>query len=198
MKWLTLALLCLLGSTAHAADPLRLLVSFGTNQGLPAEQPLRYAEADARSFAETLNRLGDLPRENYRVIAGGTPAALSSALSEAAARARAHRGDVTFFFYFSGHGDDKNLHIDGERFPLERLRAELSAIPAKLRVSVIDACRSQGDTHTKGFSRAPAFAVNLKAPSGLKGVVTLRSSSGGAHWTMCVSTGPTRVTSKTN
>ena len=171
--------LCVTASPAAAAGPLRVLVAFGTNEGLPAETPLRYAEDDARQYADTLARLGALKAENRILITGGQPEALVSALTRAAERARQHAGDVTFFFYFSGHGDDQNLHIAGKRFAMERLDALISAVPAKLRVAVIDACRGQTDTTTKGFGRAPRFEINLAAPTGLEGVVTLRSSSRG-------------------
>ena len=179
MKLAAILCVALFGLPAVAAEPLRLLVAFGTNQGLPAEQPLRYAEADAARYADTLHRLGNLPRENQILVTGGGHNALESALADIAQRAKGHDGEVTLFFYFSGHGDDKNLHIGGRRFPLVRLRQLLSQVPASLRVSVIDACRGEGDTHTKGFSRTPAFAVNLRPTAGVTGAVTLRSSSSG-------------------
>lgn len=179
MRGGVLFLACLLTTASAHAETVRLLVAFGTNDGLPAEQRLRYAEADALRFADTLYRLGDLSAENRMVVTADTAEALANALEAAAERARHLEGEVTFFFYFSGHGDDKNLHIAGKRFPLSRLRTLLAAVPAKLKVSVIDACRSESDTDPKGFSRAPGFAVQLGSTVGLEGAVTLRSSSPG-------------------
>ena len=86
---------------------------------------------------------------------------------------------ILFYFYYSGHADNQSLHLHGQRLPLDELETQLSAVNAKLRVAIIDACRSKDDTKAKGFRRTAAFAVNLKAPQGMKGIVTVRSSSEG-------------------
>ena len=179
MKSLLMAVLLLVPAGASGAEPLRLLVAFGINEGLPAEVTLRYAENDARTFADLLTRTGEVEPANTEVLTGQDGPALTAALENAARKAKAHGDDVVLFFYFSGHGDADNLHIGPNRYSMKELDAHLAQIPARLRVAVIDACRGKSDVSAKGFVRVSPFSVNLDAPKGISGVVTLRSSSEG-------------------
>lgn len=165
---------------AHASpDARRFLLAVGTNEGLPAEGRLNYAESDARAFAVLMGQIGQVAAADTRVLTGPTPAALDAALDTLRREMVAHGRDAILFFYFSGHGDDDSLHLGKVRYPLTRLEAQLKALPTTLRFAVIDACRGKSDVKTKGFARTQAFAVNLESPAGLEGVVTLKSSSEG-------------------
>ena len=116
------------------------------------------------------------------VLTETTPAKLEKGLKQIANLAAKAKGDVLFFFYYSGHGDSHSLHLGTERFNLSELNERLNTVPAKLRVAVIDACRSKDDTQAKGFKTAEPFETRIQAPKGLEGVVTVRSSADGeAH-----------------
>jgi len=164
---------------AASAEELRLLVAVGQNTGLPGEVRLRYAETDAEAYVDLLQDRGRVNRSDSVLLRGRTGDELRDTLRAMRARAQAHSGDVLLMFYYSGHADSLDLHMGNERFPLKELDALLNSVRAKLRVSVVDACRTQGDTKAKGFQKVAAFAVKLAAPVGIKGVVTIRSSAEG-------------------
>ena len=113
------------------------------------------------------------------VLTETTPAKLEKGLKQIANLAAKAKGDVLFFFYYSGHGDSHSLHLGTERFNLSELNERLNTVPAKLRVAVIDACRSKDDTQAKGFKTAEPFETRIQAPKGLEGAVTVRSSADG-------------------
>lgn len=180
MKAAIALMLTLLVGVPASAEPVRLLIAFGANEGMPSEPSLSFAERDAKAFASLMIRSGDVDQARATVLVGEDVRTLERALEEARVVAEAHASKgVTLFFYYSGHADKLDLHIRGERLPIERLEALLAAIPAELRVAVVDACRSLPKIKTKGFVRKKGFAIDLAAPTGLSGVVTMRSSSEG-------------------
>ncbi len=169
----------LLSSTAFSAEQ-RYLVAVGNNTGVGKEIRLAYAEKDARRYADALMKMGQIPAGNIELVQGQGKSGVLNALRNIAQKARQHaREDVTLFFYYSGHGTDDELHLRGDRLSLRELTRALAKIPSGLRVAVIDACRSDSDVNYKGFQRKSAFAVQLVAPPGIQGVVTLKSSSAG-------------------
>jgi hypothetical protein len=88
------------------------------------------------------------------------------------------REDVSFVFYFSGHGDREALHLGGERVMLRDLDAKLATVPAALRIVVADACRS-ADTRGKGVTGEDAFAITLDSGRDASGVVRVHASADG-------------------
>jgi len=162
----------MLAPCADAAT-VRILVAAGANRGLPGELDLKYAERDAGRYARVLTA------DHRIVVKGATARELKGAIAKAAGLARKHRReDVTFFFYYSGHGDSDDLHLMGERLPLSALETALATVPAQLRVTVIDACRTERDIRRKGLVRGQ-FAIRMEAPPGIKGVVAVNSSGVG-------------------
>ena len=159
------------------AEPTRILVAVGQKNGLPAEQPLRYADRDAVRVRDVLVGLGGVRAEDAFVLTGATRAQLFAALDRAKARAAQRKPeDVTLVFYFSGHGDREGLHLEGERVPLADLQAKLAEVPAALRLSVTDACRT---TREKGFAADEPFAVHATDTAQATGQVWLHASSDG-------------------
>ena len=171
--------LCLGLCPSAAAEPLRLMLAVGQNEGLANERPLRFAHRDALTYAKTMQELGGIEPVNTVLLEETTVEGLESALHAIQAKAKAHTGEVTLFFYYSGHGDRNALHLKQHRYPIEALNTKLSQVDAELRIAVIDACRSPDDTQPKGFRTASHFSVHVQAPKGLQGVVTIRSSSDG-------------------
>src|SRR5579863_5788285 len=112
---------------AWAAPDHRIAVVVGANFGAPDDEPLRYAEADARRMRDLLVQLGEVRPERALLVLGGGPAQLMGALNEARGRAAELSGagqDVTLVFYFSGHGDEDSLHLPRGNLPLADLRRE--------------------------------------------------------------------------
>jgi hypothetical protein len=152
----------------------RALLAIGSNVGLPDEPVLAHAVSDARRMAELLQELGGVDRA--RVLADPTPAQALAALAALAVDSRS--GDVALV-YFSGHGDQDSLHLAGDRLPLERLGRAVAALPAPLKVVIVDACRAAAPA-AKGLVRASPPVADLQSSlSHHQGLVTLLASSSG-------------------
>jgi hypothetical protein len=169
--------LLVLSSLAHA-DPVRILVSVGHRQGLEAEQPLHHATKDAARVREAFVTLGGVSADNAILLREPTKEELWAGLDKAKQLAEAHNpNDVTFIFYYSGHGDREKLHLGGTTIPLDELSAHVGRVPAALRIVVTDACRT-ASVRVKGASAEEPFAISLSQPAAT-GVVWLNASADG-------------------
>lgn len=167
----------LLGAAEAHAEPTRILVAVGQKLGLAAETPLKYADQDAIRVRDVLVGLGGVKPENAFVLTSASRAQLVATIDRAKAQAAKNRPeDVTLVFYFSGHGDREALHLDGDRVPLTELQAKLGEVPAALRLSVTDACRT---TREKGFVADEPFAISATTTPQATGQVWLHASSDG-------------------
>lgn len=176
---LALVLVWLVAAPA-LADPRAYVVAVGNRDGM-GEVSLHYSARDAARVAEVLVRLGGVAPERATVLVDASAADLAAALAAVAddARAAPADDDVTLFVYFSGHGAGDTLHLAGERLRVEDLRAWVEAVPATLRIVVLDACRTGGFARRKGFRPAEPFDIHLRTPGGPGGTVIVRSSSDG-------------------
>ncbi|MEO1481236.1 MAG: caspase family protein [Myxococcota bacterium] len=157
----------------------RYVIAVGDNQGSGSDLPLEFAESDAERFVDVMNSYGGAPHKT--VLLGPQGLELETAIERLGERIRraGQERSATVFFYFSGHADRRALHIAGERVDLQDVERWLADVPARLRVSIIDACRSAVDVRLKGFSTTESFAIKLEPASEVKGLVTLRSASDG-------------------
>jgi len=171
-------LLVVLAGRAAAAKPVRILVAAGENAGLASEPMLRHAAEDAQKVVAVMVALGSVAPANALLLRDRGAAALQKALERAGTLARAAGPDVELFVYFSGHGDADHLHLSGERLLVSALERMVAAVPARLHVVVLDACRS-GDGRRKGLVPEPAFALSVTSAAGTRGTVLIRSSSDG-------------------
>ena len=174
-----LALAALTAPTPAAASgaPEVIAVIAGANVGGYDDEPLRFAESDARRVRDLLIELGQVRAARALLVLGGGPEQIIAALTEARGRAAELAGTgrrVTLLFYYSGHGDDDALHLPRGALALPELRQAIARVPADLRVTILDACRTGG--RAKGVTRGPAFALTA-APDEPRGTVELRASS---------------------
>ncbi|MFY0562871.1 caspase family protein [Archangium lansingense] len=176
------ALLCLLLAApafAETGPVRRLALLVGVNDGGPERVRLRYAVSDARSFDKVLGELGGVAPGDRRVLVDVGRAGLLEALGELRARTEAARGSgasrVEVLVYYSGHSDEEGLLLKGERLGYGELRRALNALPADVRIAVLDSCASGAFARAKGGTRRPAFLVDTG--SKVKGHAILTSSS---------------------
>ncbi len=87
-------------------------------------------------------------------------------------------GEVTFVFYFSGHGDRDRIHLGLETVAMTDIAARARAVPAGLRLVVTDACRSY-PSRFKGATTEPGFAIANPSTNPADGVVWLFASGDG-------------------
>lgn len=184
MRWGALAalLLCSGASAAGVADELRVAVVVGSDVGVGGDAPLEYAEADARRFHQMLLEVGSVSPENAFLVTAGDAAAVRRALAEAQrvlARARPH-GPSALVLYVSAHADAESLHLEGTRLPLAELRQSLAAMPATLRLAILDACRTPVASRAKGgVPVSDEVPVRVEVPSPVEGTVLLMSAAEG-------------------
>jgi hypothetical protein len=161
------------------ADPLRILVAASHGRGAPGELALRHAGADVERVERVLTTLGDFRPEDVIHLADPTLAELYAAFDRARALAAGHApGEVTFVFYFSGHGDRDRIHLGDETVAMADVAARARAVPASLRLLVTDACRNY-PTRFKGVTTEPGFAIDNPGGGEADGVVWLFASGEG-------------------
>ena len=179
--WLGAAVLSasVTASWAARADPIRILVAASHSRGAPGELPLLHAAADVEHVESVLTSLGDFRADDVTTLVDPTPAALQAAIDRAGALAAAHRPEeVTFLFYFSGHGDRDRIHLGPETVAMADLTARVRAVPAALRMLVTDACRNY-PTRSKGVTTEPGFAIEGAVGHPADGVIWLFSAGEG-------------------
>lgn len=172
-----------LGSQAHAdtdGEPVqvrRYALIVGANDGGPERVQLRYAGSDALALSRVLTQLGGVDPDDAVVLLDADRDALSRGLDRLAANiAGAQPGLRTeLFFYYSGHSDERGLLLGGERVPYKDLREALNALPADVRIGVLDSCASGAFTRLKGGTRTSPFLVDESAE--VTGHAFLTSSS---------------------
>jgi hypothetical protein len=158
-----LALLLLLASARAAhADAVWLALAIGQEEGGAGDARLRYAERDARRMYDAFTTLGDvLPSRAYLVV-NARADAVRQALKEIQGRTRelvAAGREPIVVVYYSGHADGQALRLRDTLLPHWELRALLAAIPARLRLLVIDACSSGALIRVKGAAVEEPFAL---------------------------------------
>jgi hypothetical protein len=181
-RWLVVLIqlwLLLAPSPSRAEEPLRrLAVIAGGSQGGTGRVPLRYALSDARGVAGLLRQLGGVEADDLALLEEPDVGQLQAALIRAAAEAaRAHAAGrrVELLLYYSGHSDEEGLLLRASRLPYADLRRSLDAVPAEVRVAILDSCASGAFTRLKGGVHRPPFL--LDAASRVEGHAFLTSSA---------------------
>lgn len=159
-------------SAAFAEARYALII--GSNPGWSQDRPLRYAENDAERVRDVLVSYGGFTPERVELMRDPSTADVRSALRKMANTARDGGDDTLVFVYYSGHADDKFLHLRGQPITHKELQDTLRALPATIKLGVIDACKS-GAVTNKGGGVAEEFVVDVAAPK-LSGMVLLSSS----------------------
>jgi hypothetical protein len=167
-----------------ATSPARAatyVIAVGNNQGRGDEPALRFAERDAQDLADVLRRLGRTEPENATVLLGEGADDLRRVLLGTNVRLRAsptrEQGDA-LIVYYSGHADAAGLHLGDTVLPYEELEAVVAGSPARVRLLIIDSCRSGGITQIKGAKPSPPFAIRLDQRLEAEGMAIITSSSG--------------------
>ena len=119
--------------------------------------------------------LGDFQADGVRLLADPTTEELRAALDLAAARFPP--GDEgLFLFFYSGHSDDKHLHLRGQPLQLDELYRRVRDLPATVKVGVLDACQSGSILTAKGGRPTSVFRVSVQDELSVHGVAFLTSS----------------------
>ena len=149
----------------------RYALILGVNDGGPDRVQLRYAGTDAMALGRVMNQLGGVHPDDAVVLLDVDRQGLSDGLARLRSLlASAEEGVRTeLFFYYSGHSDEQGLLLGGERIGYSDLRDELHALPADVRIGVLDSCASGAFTRLKGGVRRTPFLVDdtgVHSPTG--------------------------------
>lgn len=178
---LLLALAPLAAAAPTALGPEAHAVVVGSHRPGPGQAPLRWAAEDAARMADVFIDLGGLDPARVALLADPDVGSLRAALDGAAVRMAAEReagGDPSFLFYYSGHARAAGLDLGGEQLPLHTLRDELDAMPARIRLVVLDACQAGAVSGVKGVAPAAAFSSASVRGLGSEGTAIIASSTG--------------------
>ncbi|MGH1342113.1 MAG: caspase family protein [Nannocystales bacterium] len=187
--------------TAQVGEVRRFALVVGANDGGAERVVLRYAVDDANAVAKVLVEIGGLQDGDRSLLQDPTREKLLSEVQRLSKRIRAARdsgANVQFFFYYSGHSDERGLLLGSERMEYRALRKAIDAVPADVRLAILDSCASGAFTRLKGGKKRAPFLVGASAD--VKGHAFLTSSSadetaqesdrvGGSYFTHYFTTG---------
>jgi hypothetical protein len=176
-------LTALLGRAAPAsAEVKRYALLVGANRGHPGEVQLRYAESDVDAVAETLSQVAGFASEHIVRLVAATPARVRGALVDLGLdiqeQVRAGH-EAILFVYFSGHSDAQNLHLGANDLSSEELSKLVRLSPAKLKVLLLDSCRSGALTRVKGGHQVAPFQIGVDNQLRFEGYAVITSSTAG-------------------
>lgn len=177
----------LLAALAPAPDA-RVAIVVGNDLGLESEEPLDYAEADARRFHQLLLDVGEVRPERAYLVVGGDAASLRAALQEATGRLLELRrqGPSSLIVYVSAHADQEALHLGGSLLPISELRAAMARTGADLRLAIIDGCSTAVTVKQRGGRPVPDVEVVVDRTAKVEGDLMIRaagSGEGAQEWT---------------
>jgi uncharacterized caspase-like protein len=169
--FVSLLLLPLLASAVpdEGMTPVRrFALVVGVNDGGPSREPLRYALSDAKAMRQVLGESGGVLPGDLLLVLDADRAALEEGMDRlrrmiATARSSGERTEA--LLYYSGHSDEAGLMLKQDRVSYRELRQLLDALPADVRLVILDACASG------------AFLV--EASASVRGYAILTSSSRG-------------------
>jgi hypothetical protein len=180
--WLATLAVALLPARSADAEVKRFALLVASNHGAPHEAPLRYAEPDLHAVADTLTGFAGFASERVVRLPGASAQRVRDALLDLnlAVQREARAGhEVLLFVYYSGHADAQSLHLGGTDLPTDELSKLVRGSHAKLKILLLDACRSGALTQVKGGRQVAPFRIGLEAELRSEGYAIITSSAAG-------------------
>jgi hypothetical protein len=177
-----LVALALFAPAAVRAEIKRYAFLVGSSRGAAHEPVLRYAESDVNAVAETLVQIGSFPSERVVRLVGAKADRVRAALVDlnlAIQQDLRAGGEAVLFVYYSGHADAQNLHLGGTELPTEELSKLVRLSQAKLKILLVDACRSGSLTRVKGGQPVAPFQIGVQDLLRNEGYAIITSSTAG-------------------
>ncbi len=180
----TLILLFVFAANSHAAPSAvdarinRYVLSISANDGGSNRPMLRYAESDAKSFANVLREMGGVQPQNVKLVKQPSVASLKqefAKLDGEISQVKSNGGRNEVLVFYSGHADENGLHLGNEIYAWKEFRSRIDSLHADVKIAVIDACGSGAITRAKGGVAVPAFMVDES--SDMKGYAFITSST---------------------
>jgi hypothetical protein len=174
-----LALACCF-SYPHALT--RMAIFIGNNRGLDSETPLQYAIRDAQQVNSVLLELDGIDKGYSYQMLNSSLADVQATLASVRERAKSLHAQgerVQLLIYFSGHGSNDGLHMNGKVLPVSDIRSYFKSVEADLKLLVADACFSGALIQAKGAALSDPVPVHYANQLNVNGSAILTSSSAG-------------------
>ncbi len=175
-------MIALLLALAAEAGERRYAVMVGANRGLATDLDLRYAESDARRMGELLVTLGGVPAANLTLVQGRDSDDVREVFDQLGDRLRreSRPGERSMVVvYYSGHADGQALHLLRTELPTRELREAVAALPADLRLLVVDACESGDILRAKGAAPTTPFPIAPGSEGLVEGFAVITATGAG-------------------
>jgi hypothetical protein len=150
----------------------------GANRGGPGRQTLQYAVNDARAMKKVLQEMGGVQADDISFLAEPRRDDFLRAMKNLSEKIDQERGRfrrLEAIFYYSGHSDEENLLLSGERVSYQEFRETITAMNADVRIAILDSCASGAFTSPKGVARRSPFLLDTAYD--MKGNAFMTSSS---------------------
>ena len=159
----------------------RVVLAIGNNIGAKGEEPLDYAEEDARRFHQLMTELGGVSAERAYLVLGANARTVRQKLNEARGRVQelAARQRTSLIVFVSAHADQAGIHLSGTTLPLQELHQLVRTSAADLKLTVVDACQTAVRSRQKGGRPVPEVALSYGPKSKIDGDVLITSASAG-------------------
>jgi len=154
----------------------RFAVLIGANTGWANDRPLRYAERDAERMREVLVEQGGFPLDRVVVLRDPDTEEVRGRLQELTGMLERLGRKSLVVFYYSGHADERHLHLRGKPLSHAEVYRLLQGLAATVKVGVLDACRSGSILGAKGGRAAAQFEVKVVNELEVSGLAVLTSS----------------------
>jgi hypothetical protein len=169
-----LSFIILCGWSAGNAERFALIV--GCNNGGETAPRLKYAEKDAREFADILQKFGGFASNGIHTVLGPDSGDVARQLAAMDSLCKLDKDpNGLFLFYYSGHADEENLLLGSQKFPLKKIRGFFDDVRSSVKVGIFDACNSGAITTFKGGKRAEP--IYFQPWQNIKGQIIIASSA---------------------
>lgn len=175
ITWALLGVFVLTLSFDLRASETRYAIVVGNNLGSEDDGQLHYAEDDARKIHRVLLDIGGFEPENVHLLLGASANEVREKLMEIdVVSSRSDRPLV--LFYYSGHGDEESLHLNGSLLPLSDVHDFIRHSNKSIKIALVDSCRSGALVRTKGAKIGPAVDLDVLRTSNVAGSIVISSS----------------------
>lgn len=150
----------------------------GANNGGVGRVTLKYAMSDAYSIAAVFKELGGIAPKDIVILESPNPFVLQAEMESLKRKVRETKkfvDRVEVIVYYSGHSDEQGLLLAEKQVKYKNFRKMIDAIPADVRIAILDSCSSGAVTRTKGGKKLPPFLMDTS--TSMKGYAFLTSSS---------------------
>jgi hypothetical protein len=158
----------------------RIALIIGADKGLISDRQLQFATTDAKKISSVFQELGDFQPSRCYLLSNPDVKQVEKTFDELKGRVKEIQESgkkVECFVYYSGHGSNDALHINGTILPHRELLSIVDSLHADLTVVIVDACYSGALVTDKGISITGPLSLKLTDTLSVQGTILLTSSS---------------------